>query len=477
MWSCSFHHPSLYRTGAATEDLHWIAVAYDGNGTLSAVEASENSAGVPPGVYTKLPVEAPCSCRGGRSWWIHSDGYRLKFMDDGYKIEGAVPDFDARPASQPLGLLPGGSRRASGRSPAGSVDSGAESGRGSPRNSPRHGGGKRASGVSVLSGGSRRSVSTASPSVSASTSVSSGDPYVGGVMRNLSSTSVSSISSRESEEEAGESPAAARGEGSGGRGSAPPSPRSAPPSPVAARGSGGRGEAGSTGSTGSTVPPPANGVPRAPTPPVAPPMGAGSSQIGKSSKHQKLEETVATLRAATAACKKEALVGIYTRDAKLNDTAQGFQRAEEERVRQVHLSLQRFLNLEQQHLQERQKTLKQLGEVVALVQVEAEVQAAVSALKNPDHTHNYGKLGLYLGARDPSPRPPRLAPRLARLVSPLASRASSRPCLTSPHLAPRLTSPRLAPASPRLTVPSHLASPPSPARRQRPAASRLGLEP
>ena len=82
----SFHHESLYGNESASEDLVWSLVSSAADGTMTAVRASENSAGVAPGVWNKQPVENPCGCMDGRSWWVHEEtGDSLKFMDDGYK--------------------------------------------------------------------------------------------------------------------------------------------------------------------------------------------------------------------------------------------------------------------------------------------------------------------------------------------------------------------------------------------------------
>eukprot|EP01043_Picozoa_sp_COSAG02_P010336 COSAG02_NODE_361_length_23829_cov_82.704509_14_plen_192_part_00 len=109
----SFHHPSLYGGEDGATDLQWTAVEYAADGTLAAVAASANSAGVLPGTYWKQPIYFACNCRDGRSWWIHEThaSHELKFMDDGYKIEDAGVRFtsdefqcdsgDAEPATPP----------------------------------------------------------------------------------------------------------------------------------------------------------------------------------------------------------------------------------------------------------------------------------------------------------------------------------------------------------------------------------------
>ena len=64
----------------------WQFVSSTADGTMSVVAASENSAGVAPGLWYKQPIANPCGCMDGRSYWVNEatlDG--LKFMDDGYK--------------------------------------------------------------------------------------------------------------------------------------------------------------------------------------------------------------------------------------------------------------------------------------------------------------------------------------------------------------------------------------------------------
>ena len=93
-----FNHETLYNatgSGGAPADLVWTGESTAADGTVAAVRASSNSAGVAPGVWTKSPVENPCNCRDGRSWWQHSNGDGLKFMDDGKSSYGYPPRLRA----------------------------------------------------------------------------------------------------------------------------------------------------------------------------------------------------------------------------------------------------------------------------------------------------------------------------------------------------------------------------------------------
>ena len=72
----------------------WTVQSKDtSTGILTAVRSSPSIWLAVEGVWIKQPIDSACSCMDGRSWWHHilpdgtDSGNRLKFMDDGFKIE------------------------------------------------------------------------------------------------------------------------------------------------------------------------------------------------------------------------------------------------------------------------------------------------------------------------------------------------------------------------------------------------------